>query len=106
MSRHHLDPAGAPPDDDILVWELDIPAEAEGAVIAVCDGYENKLQLRSRMDGKAGSFAAWVAPAYREEVQELLQYLSRRFGVRSTGPRPFDSSDLAAGMHITPRPGK
>ena len=92
-----------PPRDDVLVWELEIPAAAEGTVVALCDGYEGKLQLRSKMDGRAGAFAAWVAPCYRAEIEALLVYLARRYGVRTDGPRPFAEADLAAGMHITPR---
>jgi hypothetical protein len=92
-----------PPDDDVLVWELHIPAEAEGAVVALCDGYEGKLQLRSKMDGRQGAFAAWAAPAYRREVEALLDELARRHGVRAEGPRAFAEADLAAGMHLTPR---
>ncbi len=100
--RERYKPPAAPPGD-ILVWELEIPAEAEGAVIAVCDGYEGRLQLRSKMDGRAGSFAAWAAPAYGDEVETLLAYFERRHGVKSAGPRPFTETDLAAGMHLTPR---
>jgi len=91
------------PDDDVLVWQLEIPAEAEGAVVALCDGYEGKLQLRSKMDGRPGAFAAWVAPCYRREVEKLLAELAGRYGVRLEGPQPFAEADLAAGMHLTPR---
>ena len=91
------------PRDDVLVWELEIPAQAEGAVVALCDGYEGKLQLRSKMDGRQGTFAAWVAPCYRREGEALLVDLASRYGVRAEGPRPFAEADLAAGMHITPR---
>lgn len=91
------------PDGDVLVWELSIPAEAEGAVVALCDGYEGELQLRSKMEGRPGAFAAWVAPDYRAEVEALLADLARRYGVRLEGPRPFGEADLAAGMHLTPR---
>jgi hypothetical protein len=94
------------PGDDVLVWEFHIPAEAEGTVVALCDGYEGKLQLRSKMDGRQGSFAAWVAPAYRREVEALLTELAGRYGVRAEGPRPFAEADLAAGMHLTPRRGR
>lgn len=92
-----------PPRGDILVWELEIPAEAEGAVIAICDGYEYKLQLRSKMGGRKGSFAAWGAPAYRDEIETLLAYFTRRYGVGRVGPRPFSEADLAAGMHVAPQ---
>jgi hypothetical protein len=91
------------PVDDVLVWELEVPAEAEGAVVAVCDGYEHKLQLRSKMGGRPGAFAAWAAPAYRREVEALLTHFERRYGVKSVGPRPFSEADLAAGMHLAPR---
>lgn len=92
-----------PPGADVLVWELHIPAQAEGTVVALCDGYEGKLQLRSKMDGRQGAFAAWAAPAYRREVEALLAELAGRYGVRAEGPRPFAEADLAAGMHLTPR---
>jgi hypothetical protein len=92
-----------PPEGDVLVWQLEIPAEAEGAVVALCDGYEGKLQLRSKMDGRQGAFAAWTAPDYRREVEALLAELTSRYGVRAEGPRPFAEEDLAAGMHLTPR---
>jgi hypothetical protein len=91
------------PGDDVLVWDLEIPAEAEGAVIALCDGYEGKLQLRSKMNGRPGAFAAWVAPCYRREVEALLVNLAGRYGVRLEGPRPFAEADLGEGMHLTPR---
>ena len=93
----------AAPRDEVLVWELQIPAEAEGAVVALCDGYEGVLQLRSKMDGRQGAFAAWAAPDYRREVEALLDELARRHGVRAEGPRAFAEEDLAAGMHLTPR---
>ncbi len=101
--RERLKSREAPPGD-VLVWELEIPAEAEGIVVAVCDGYEGKLQLRSKMDGRPGAFAAWAAPAYRGEIETLLAHFERRYGVKSAGPRPFSEEDLAAGMHLTPRP--
>ena len=91
------------PREDVLVWDLEIPAPAEGAVVAVCDGYEGMLQLRSKMDGRAGAFAAWVAPAYRREAEALLAELASRYGVRAEEPRPFAEADLAAGMHLAPR---
>jgi hypothetical protein len=91
------------PSGDVLVWELEIPAEAEGTVVAVCDGYEGKLQLRSKMDGRPGTFAAWAAPAYRGEIETLLADFDRRYGVKRAGPRPFSEADLAAGMHLAPR---
>lgn|GEM_PF-1147037 len=90
------------PPGDVLVWELEVPAEAEGAVIAVCDGYEYKLQLRSKMNGRPGAFAAWAAPAYHDEVEALLAYFARRYGVATAAPRPFSEADLAAGMHLAP----
>lgn len=92
-----------PPGDDVLVWQLEIPAEAEGTVVALCDGYEGKLQLRSKMDGRQGAFAAWAAPDFRREVEALLAELVSRYGVRAEGPQPFAEADLAAGMHLTPR---
>jgi hypothetical protein len=95
-----------PPRGDILVWELEIPPEAEGAVVAICDGYEYELQLRSKMGGRKGAFAAWGAPAFRDEIETLLAYLARRYGVESAGPRPFSDADLAAGMHLAPRRNK
>ena len=100
--RERLKPPGAAADD-VLVWELQVPAEAEGAVAAICDGYEYKLQLRSKMGGRKGSFAAWGAPAFRDEIEALLADLGRRYGVESAGPRPFSEADLAAGMHLAPR---
>jgi len=93
----------AAPRDEVLVWQLEIPKDAEGTVVALCDGYEGKLQLRSKMDGRQGAFAAWAAPAYRREVEALLDELARRHGVRAEGPRAFAEADLAAGMHLTPR---
>lgn len=100
--RGRFKPPAAPPGE-ILVWELEIPAEAEGAVVAVSDGYEGKLQLRSKMGGRAGAFAAWAAPAYRDEIEALLAHFERRYGVKSAGPRSFSKADLAAGMHLAPR---
>lgn len=97
--------APATPPGDILVWELEIPAEVEGALVAVCDGYEGRMQLRSKMDGRAGSFAAWAAPDFRDDVEALLAYFERRHGVKSFGPRPFTEKDLAAGMHLAPGRG-
>jgi hypothetical protein len=101
--RERFKPPETPPGD-VLVWELEIPADAEGTVVAVCDGYEGKLQLRSKMDGRPGSFAAWAAPAYRGEIETLLAHFARRYKVASAGPRPFSEADLAAGMHLAPRP--
>ena len=100
--RERYKPPAAPPGD-ILVWELEIPAAAEGALVAVCDGYEGRMQLRSKMDGRAGSFVAWAAPDYRDDVEALLAYFERCHGVKSVGPRPFTEKDLAAGMHLAPR---
>ncbi|NIT36761.1 MAG: hypothetical protein GTN49_09710 [candidate division Zixibacteria bacterium] len=100
--RGRLKTPGAPADD-VLVWELQVPAEAEGAVVAICDGYEYKLQLRSKMGGRKGSFAAWGAPAFRNEIEALLADLRRRYGVESAAPRPFSDADFAAGMHLAPR---
>lgn len=100
--RKRLETPGVPADD-VLVWELQVPAEAEGAVVAICDGYEYKLQLRSKMGGRKGSFAAWAAPAFRHEIETLLAYLARRYGVKSAAPKPFSEADLAAGMHLAPR---
>jgi hypothetical protein len=93
----------AAPREDVLVWELEIPAETEGAVVALCDGYEGKLQLRSKMGHGPGAFAAWVAPPYRAEIEGLLADLARRYGVRVAGPRPFAEADLGEGMHLAPR---
>jgi len=93
------------PAEDVLVYDLAIPAAAEGTVVALCDGYENQLQLRSKRGDRSGSFAAWVAPAYRAEVEALLAELGRRYGVQVSGPRPFEANDLAVGMHLVRRRG-
>jgi len=52
------------------------------------------------MGGRKGAFAAWGAPAFRDEIEALLADLGRRYGVESAGPRPFSEADLAAGMHL------
>jgi hypothetical protein len=102
--RENWNPPPAP-DEDVLVYDLDVPAAAEGAVVAICDGYENQLQLRSKRGDRSGSFAAWVAPAYRAEVEAVLAELARRYGVKVSAPRPFEANDLAAGMHLVRRRG-
>jgi hypothetical protein len=89
----------------VVVWDLEIPPSQVAAVAAVCDGYENQVQLRSKQSGGPGSFAAWVAPAFRAEVAALMEYLVNRFGVAAAGPRPFGENDLAEGMHLPSKTG-
>ncbi len=92
---------GAPlPDGDVLVWDLEVPRDAVAAVAALCDGYDHRIQLRSKWLGGSGSFAAWVAPAFADDAGALFTYIARRFGVTVAGPRPFAAADLAAGMHL------
>ena len=101
----------APPGAPMLVWELEIPPEAVGAVVAVTDGYEGMLMLRSvakpnRAAGeRAGRWAAWVVPAFQTEITTLLRNLCERFNVIIIeGPRPFAAADLAAGMPLRLEP--
>jgi hypothetical protein len=93
----------------MLVWDLEIPREAVGAVVAVTDGYEGKLMLRSvakpaaARNGRpvAGRWQAWVMPAFEDEVVALFRELRERFTVNVVaGPRPFAAADLAAGMPL------
>lgn len=90
-------------DEDILVWDLWLPAGAIGVVAALADGYEGAVQLRAIEDGAPGDYMAWVAPAFAGEIKDLLSYVAARFGVAVAGPRPFGPADLAAGIHLPAR---
>lgn len=98
--RDHPAARDLPPETEVVVWDLDIPAAAVGVVIAVCDGYENKIQLRAVEEGGPGSFMAWVPPAFKREIADLLSDLGRRFGVAAKGPRPFGPRDLGRGIPV------
>ena len=89
-----------PSETEVIVWDLDIPPAAVGVVIAICDGYENKIQMRAVEGSGAGSFMAWVAPAYAREIAELIAHLAERFGVVAAGPRPFARPDLGRGIPL------
>ena len=93
----------------MLAWDLEIPPAAVGAVIAICDGYEGMLMLRSvakapataRGGREAGRWAAWVAPAFTAAAAALMRELAARFGVKViAGLRPLTAADLAAGMPL------
>jgi len=93
-------PATPAAPDGVLVWDLTFPPAAVAAVVAICDGYEDMMILRSKKEAGPGQWAAWVVPAFRVEAAELWRALAARFGVTYAGPRPFAPADLAQGMDL------
>jgi hypothetical protein len=88
------------PGGDVVVWPLRVDPEAIGPVNAIIEGYEYAMLLRSAVHGEQGTFALWVAPAYRDEAEGLLAELAGRYGVEVGEPHPYTPDDLAAGMHL------
>lgn len=88
------------PGGDVIVWPLKVGPEAIGPVNAIIEGYEYAMLLRSSIGGTRGTFALWVAPAYRDEAEALLGELVERYSVEVGEPHPYTPDDLAAGMHL------
>jgi hypothetical protein len=88
------------PGDDLVVFDIVVPAAAVGAIIAICDGYGDWFMLRSRTGGGAGDYMAWVAPSFVGRTAALWKHLKTRYGVAVAGPRPFAATDMAEGMHV------
>jgi len=88
------------PGGDVFVWPLRVEREAIGPVNAIIEGYEYAMLLRSAVGGRPGTFALWVAPAYRDEADALLAELAERYGIEVGEPHAYTSDDLAAGMHL------
>jgi hypothetical protein len=85
---------------DVVVWPLRVGPRAIGPVNAIIEGYEYAMLLRSAVHGEQGTFALWVAPAYRDEAEGLLAELAERYGVEAGEPHAYTPDDLAAGMHL------
>jgi hypothetical protein len=86
---------------DVIVWPLRVGPRAIGPVNAIIEGYEYAMLLRSAVHGEQGTFALWVAPAYRDEAEALLAELAERYDVEVGEPHPYTPDDLAAGMHLS-----
>lgn len=96
-------PVHAQPEADVSVWTLTVPAGAVGFVAAICEGYENVLQLRTYVGAPPGEHVAWVAPAFEDVALKLFRELACRWGVKVDGPRRFGPADLTQGTGAAQR---
>lgn len=86
------------PVEDIIVWQFEADPDTVGLIAAMTEGYDHTLLLRSNSAGGCSQFAIWAPPYFEEEVRELLEYWSDKYGFKMVEPHPFGPADRAFGM--------